>query len=182
MVETQLVPRGIKQPEVLHAMGAVPRHLFVEEGLESQAYADFPLPIGEGQTISQPFIVAYMTEALKLKGTEKVLEVGTGSGYQCAVLALVAERVFSIERISTLASRARRLLDELHCTNVVIEVGDGTLGLPREAPFDGIIVTAGSPEIPETYVEQLAPGGRLIIPVGGEFVQELVRVTRTAKG
>lgn len=178
MVETQLVPRGIKQKEVLDAMAAVPRHLFVEEALRSQAYVDFPLPIGEGQTISQPFMAAYMTELLKLTGKEKVLEIGTGSGYQAAVLSMLAEKVFTIERISAIASRTRKLLDRLNYTNILIKVGDGTLGWPEEAPFDAIMVTAAAPEIPPAYLEQLANNGRLVIPVGGELVQELLRVTK----
>lgn len=182
MVDEQLIPRGIRQREVLAAMRTVPRHLFVEEGLRGQAYSDWPLPIGEKQTISQPFMVALMTEALGLAGTEKVLEVGTGSGYQAAVLSLLAERVYSVEKISTLAARARRIMDELQCENVVIKVGDGTLGWPDEAPFDGIIVTAAAPEVPPALVDQLAPGGRLVIPVGTEFVQELIRVTNTPSG
>ncbi len=178
MVRDQLVVRGIRDRDVLEAMEAVPRHLFVEEGLYAQAYNDYPLPIGEKQTISQPFMVALMTESLGLKGTERVLEIGTGSGYQTAVLSLLAERVYSIERISTLAARARRILDDLHCTNVIIRVADGTLGLAEEAPFDAIIVTAASPDVPEAYMNQLAEGGRLVIPVGTEFVQELVRITK----
>lgn len=178
MVEAQLVSRGIRQKEVLDAMRKVPRHIFVEEALYSQAYSDFPLPIGERQTISQPYMVALMTEALGLKGTEKVLEIGTGSGYQTAVLSLLAERVFSIERITTVAARARRVLDDLHCTNAVIRVGDGTLGWEDEAPFDAIIVTAASPQVPPTYLRQLKSGGRLVIPVGGETFQELIKVTK----
>lgn len=182
MVETQLVVRGIKNPSVLEAMKTVPRHMFVDEGLSPQAYSDYPLPIGEKQTISQPYMVAYMTEALELTGTEKVLEIGTGSGYQCAVLSLLAERVFSVERISTLASRARRLLDKLAYSNVVVRVDDGTGGWPDEAPFDAIIVTAAAPEIPEQYIEQLAPGGRLVIPVGSELMQDLVKITKDEGG
>jgi protein-L-isoaspartate(D-aspartate) O-methyltransferase len=179
MVETQLIPRGIKHKKVLQAMTTVPRHLFVEEGLRAQAYSDYPLPIGEGQTISQPFMVALMTEALALTGREKVLEIGAGSGYQAAVLSLMAERVFSIERIPALASKARKVLDSLHYSNVQIRVGDGTGGWPEEAPFDAIIVTAASPDVPQTYIDQLAEGGRLVIPVGGEFLQELMRITKT---
>lgn len=178
MVATQLKPRGIRDERVLEAMETVPRHLFVEEALRGQAYSDYPLPIGDRQTISQPYMVALMTEALGLKGTERVLEIGTGSGYQTAVLSLLAERVYSVERISTLAQRARRLLDELHCSNVQVHVSDGTMGLAEEAPFDAIIVTAAAPEIPGGYLAQLAEGGRLVIPVGTETVQELVRVTK----
>lgn len=178
MVETQLIPRGIKQKEVLRAMRTVPRHIFVEEGLQSQAYSDYPLPIGKGQTISQPFMVAFMTEALALTGNESVLEIGAGSGYQTAVLSLLAERVFSIERIPALAAKARRMLDSLHYSNVQIRVGDGTAGWPEEAPFDAILVTAASPEVPETYIGQLKKGGRLVIPVGGESIQELLKITK----
>lgn len=158
MIDTQLVPRGIKQTEVLHAMFTVPRHIFVEDGLYSQAYSDFPLPIGEKQTISQPYMVALMTESLGLTGKEKVLEIGTGSGYQTAVLSFLAEKIYSIERISTIASRARRTLDALHCSNVIIRVGDGTLGWPEEAPFDAIIAAAASPRVPSAYIGQLRPG------------------------
>jgi len=182
MVEEQIIKRGVKQKEVLDAMQKVPRHFFVDEALVSQAYSDFPLPIGEGQTISQPFMVAMMTEALMLKGNEKVLEIGTGSGYQSAVLSLVAGRVFSIERISTLATRARKTLDRLGYSKVIVKVDDGTVGWPEEAPFDAIIVTAGSPQIPSDYYGQLSEGGRLIIPVGDEFVQELMRVTKKGSG
>ncbi len=179
MIETQLLPRGIKDERVISAMLKVPRHLFVDEALVPQAYSDYPLPIGEGQTISQPFMVAFMTEALQLKGTERVLEIGTGSGYQTAVLAELAQKVYSIERLSSIANRARRLLDRLGYPNIVIKVGDGTLGWPEEAPFDAILVTAGAPDIPPPYIEQLAEGGRLVIPVGGEVVQELVRITKS---
>lgn len=182
MVDGHLIPRGIKDPAVLDAMGRVPRHLFVEEGFIGQAYADNALPIGEKQTISQPYIVALMLEALKLVGKEKVLEVGAGSGYLTAVLSLLADKVYSIERITALARRARRTLDELFCPNVIIEIGDGTAGLPHEAPFDAIIVSAGSPDVPQTLIEQLKTGGRLVIPVGGRDEQELVRVTKKPEG
>ncbi len=178
MVETQLIPRGIKDRRVISAMLKVPRHLFVDEALRAQAYSDYPLPIGEGQTISQPFMVAFMTEALKLEGTEKVLEIGTGSGYQTAILAELAEMVYSVERIPSIADRARKTLDSLGYSNIAIRIGDGTLGWEEFAPFDAILVTAGAPDIPPPYMEQLAEGGRLVIPVGGEFVQELVRLTK----
>lgn len=178
MIDTQLVPRGIKQKEVLYAMFTVPRHIFVEEGLYSQAYSDFPLPIGEKQTISQPYMVALMTESLGLTGKEKVLEIGTGSGYQTAVLSFLAEKIYSIERISAIASRARKTLDALHCSNVIIRVGDGTLGWSEEAPFDAIIAAAASPRVPSAYIEQLRPGGRLIMPVGTEDSQELIKITK----
>jgi len=179
MVEEQIVSRGIKDPRVIAAMKKVPRHLFVEEALQSQAYSDYPLPIGEKQTISQPYMVALMTEALELKGNEKVLEIGAGSGYQSAILAELAERVFSIERIRVLAIKARQLLYELGYTNVEIKIFDGTYGWAEEAPFDGIIVTAGAPDIPQPLVDQLAMGGRLVIPVGDAYVQDLIRVTKT---
>jgi len=178
MVDSQIRSRGVADIRVLKAMEKIPRHLFIDEGLIDQAYNDNPLPIGERQTISQPYMVAVMTEALKLQGSEKVLELGTGSGYQTAVLAELAERVFSIERISSLASKARKMLESLGYFNVVIRVGDGTYGWREEAPFDGILVSAGSPDIPRPLVEQLTVGGRLVIPVGGRYTQTLYRVTR----
>jgi protein-L-isoaspartate(D-aspartate) O-methyltransferase len=182
MVETQLVTRGIFNPRVLEAMRRVPRHLFIDEALWSQAYNDYPLPISDRQTISQPYIVALMTEALNLKGAEKALEIGTGSGYQTAILAELAERVFSIERIANLSHRARLVLEELGYRNVVLRVGDGTLGWEEEAPFDAILVSAGAPKIPQPLVDQLAMGGRLIIPVGDHLSQELILVERVAEG
>jgi protein-L-isoaspartate(D-aspartate) O-methyltransferase len=182
MVREQLVARRIKDKRILNAMGKVPRHLFVEEGLWHQAYGDFPLPIGQGQTISQPYIVALMTEALHLKGDEKVLEIGTGSGYQAAILAELTTQVFSIERISSIASKARKILDELGYANILVRVSDGTYGWVDEAPFDGIIVTAGAPEIPRTLVGQLKVGGRLVIPVGGEYSQVLLKVVKKERG
>lgn len=178
MVDAQIRSRGVTDERVLRAMEKIPRHLFVDAGLVDQAYNDNPLPIGEKQTISQPYIVAIMTEALELKGREKVLELGTGSGYQAAVLAELAERVFTIERIASLAQKARKLLESLHYYNVVIRVGDGTYGWREEAPFDAILVAAGSPSIPRTLVEQLAVGGRLVIPVGGRTSQSLIKLTR----
>ena len=183
MVETQLIPRGIKDKRVINAMLTIPRHLFVpEEALWSQAYSDFPLPIGEKQTISQPYIVALMTEALELKGAERVLEIGTGSGYQTAILSMLAGKVYSIERISTLAARARKVLDSINCSNVVIKIGDGTLGWPEESPYDAILTTAAAPEIPKCYIDQLKIGGRLIIPVGDVYSQVLVKVIKTKDG
>ncbi len=178
MVDAQIRSRGIRDPRVLQAMEKVPRHLFVEEALMDQAYNDTPLPIEEGQTISQPYIVALMTEALALRGKEKVLEIGTGSGYQTAVLCELAGVVFSIERIALLAGLARRRLDALGCFNAAIRVGDGTYGWREEAPFEAIMVTAGAPRVPRLLVEQLAPGGRLVVPVGGRHVQSLLRLTR----
>ncbi len=181
MVDTQIRARGIASPRLLDAMSKIPRHLFVEEALADQAYNDNPLPIGEMQTISQPYMVALMTDALDLKGREKVLEIGTGSGYQSALLAELADQVFSIERIASLANHARRILDELGYYNVAIRVGDGTYGWKEEAPFDAIIVTAGAPEIPMPLVEQLAVGGRLAVPVGGRHIQELLKITRLSE-
>jgi protein-L-isoaspartate(D-aspartate) O-methyltransferase len=182
MVESQLVSRGIKDTRVLETMRKVPRHRFVEEALVSQAYNDHPLPIGEKQTISQPYMVALMTEALELQGDEKVLEIGTGSAYQTAILAELAEKIYSIERIRPLSIKARRILDELGYFNVVLKVGDGTVGAKEEAPFNSIIVTAGSPEIPQPLVDQLAMGGRLVVPVGDKYTQSLMRVVRTKEG
>jgi len=178
MIETQLLPRGIKDPRVIAAMRKVPRHLFLDEALWPEAYEDHPVPIGEKQTISQPFIVAFMTEALKLSGTEKILEIGTGSGYQAAVLAELAEQVYSMERLPSIAKRARRILDELKYANIVITIGDGTLGWKEHSPYDGIIVTAASPYPPKTLLEQLKVGGRLIIPIGDEFTQDLTLYIR----
>jgi protein-L-isoaspartate(D-aspartate) O-methyltransferase len=182
MVEEQIISRGIRDSGVIEAMKKVPRHLFVEEALQSQGYSDHPLPIGEKQTISQPYMVALMTEALQLTGKEKVLEIGAGSGYQTAILAELGEKVFSIERIRSLAIRARKLLYELGYFNVEIKIFDGTYGWVEEGPFDAIIVTAGAPDIPQPLVDQLAMGGRLVIPVGDTFVQDLIRVTKTGEG
>lgn len=182
MVEGQVTARGITDQRVIAAMLKVPRHKFVEEALQNQAYQDAPLPIGEKQTISQPYMVAVMSEALALQGSETVLEVGTGSGYQAAVLALLAERVFSLERIPALARRARRVLDECGFSKVNIRLADGTRGWQEMGPFDAIMVTAGAPHVPREYQDQLAPGGRLVIPVGDRDSQVLMRITRTAAG
>jgi protein-L-isoaspartate(D-aspartate) O-methyltransferase len=179
MVERQIIARGVRDRLVLDAMTHVPRHLFVEEALRGQAYSDYPLPIGEKQTISQPYMVAFMTEALRLKGGEKVLEIGTGSGYQAAVVSQIASRVFSVERITDLARRARRVLDTIGCKNINIKLSDGTCGWQEESPFDAIIVTAGAPNVPPLYLEQLEIGGRLVIPVGSRGSQILKRITRT---
>jgi len=178
MVDSQIKSRGIREPRLLKAMETIPRHLFVDEALRDQAYNDNPLPIDERQTISQPYIVALMTEALELKGSEKVLEIGTGSGYQTAILADLAERVFSIERIASLANGARKLLDSLNYFNVAIRVGDGSYGWKEESPYDAIIVTAGAPNIPKILVEQLAVGGRLVMPIGSRHSQVLIKLTR----
>jgi len=181
MVETQIKARSITDPRVLKAMETIPRHLFVDEGLIDQAYSDNPLPIGEKQTISQPYIVALMTQALELKGKERILEIGTGSGYQTAILAHLADRVFSIERIAALATRARKILDQLNYYNVAIRVGDGSYGWKEEAPFDAIITTAAAPKIPQYLIKQLVVGGRLVAPVGSRDVQTLYKLTRLAE-
>jgi len=181
MVE-QVKSRGITDPRVLAVMGRVPREAFVGDALTHQAYNDTPLPIGEKQTISQPYMVALMTSALELKGHERVLEIGTGSGYQAAVLSRLARWVYSIERHSLLSIRAQRSLEALGCSNVAIKCGDGTLGWREFAPFDGILVTACGPEIPELLLEQLVEGGRLIIPIGTEREQILYRVDKRANG
>lgn len=173
MVAEQLVKRGIADPGVLEAMRSVPRHLFVDEALRDRAYGDHPLPIGEGQTISQPFMVARMTELLRVTGREKVLEVGTGSGYQAAVLSRVAARVCAIERIPKLAARARQTLEAIGVSNVWVRAADGTMGWADEAPFDRILVAAGGPAVPPPLLEQLAEGGRLVMPVGPEDTQRL---------
>jgi len=181
MVQSQIIRRGVKDPLTLAAMKAVPRHRFVPEPLRKQAYDDHPLPIGLDQTISQPYIVAYMTEALALKGGEKVLEIGTGSGYQAAVLAEIADSVFSIEILKPLADSARERLKELGYKNVYVLCGDGYQGWPEHTPFDAVIVTAAPDHIPQPLKDQLKIGGRLIIPVGS-FYQELLLITRTEKG
>lgn len=178
MVDLQLIPRGIGDKRVLDAFRKVPRHKFVSKNLQKDAYNDHPLPIGFGQTISQPFMVALMTECLRLKGSEKVLEVGTGSGYQAAILAELAKEVFSIERIDELAKKAKENMDLLKINNVKVQVGDGTLGWEEFVPYNAIVVTAGSPDIPKALFEQLAEGGRIAIPVGGTFSQMLTLVTK----
>jgi len=177
MVATQIASRGVRDPKTLAAMRKVARHLFVPPAAVDQAYEDYPLPIGHGQTISQPYIVAFMTEALALEGGETVLEVGTGSGYQAAVLGEIAARVHTIEIVAPLAEEAAALLKKLGYANVEVRAGDGYLGWPEAAPFDAIIVTAAAPRIPEPLKQQLRDGGRLILPVGDEW-QELVVVTR----
>jgi protein-L-isoaspartate(D-aspartate) O-methyltransferase len=182
MVETQIAARGVRDEGVCQAMLKVPRHLFVDEALRDQAYSDHPLPIAEKQTISQPYIVALMTESLELNGAEKVLEIGTGSGYQSAILAELADRVFSVERYPDLAYRANSILQKLGYQNIIVRVGDGSLGWPDDAPFDGIIVTAGTPKIPQPLIDQLKMGGRLVVPVGDRFGQDLILVRRVAEG
>lgn len=178
MVEQQIKSRGIKDQMVIDAMLEAPRHLFVEPGLQDQAYSDFPLPIGHKQTISQPFIVAFMTEALQLSGGERVLEIGTGSGYQAAVLSKIARYVYTVERVADLARNARRALDRAGAYNVHIRVNDGTCGWEDQAPFDAIITTAGAPSVPDKLKQQLEVGGRLVIPVGTLGQQVLYCITR----
>jgi protein-L-isoaspartate(D-aspartate) O-methyltransferase len=177
MVETQIKARGVKDPRVLAAILKVERHLFVPKDLHPNAYSDQPLPIGEGQTISQPYIVALMTELLDLKGDDKVLEVGTGSGYQAAILAELAKEVYSIEIIEKLATSAERLLLDLGYKNIKVKAGDGYLGWPEAAPFDAIIVTCAPDHIPRPLMDQLKEGGRMVIPVG-ELAQELKKIVK----
>ena len=182
MVKRQIAGRGVRSERVLKAMRKVPRERFLPRGQGVFAYDDSPLPIGDGQTISQPYIVAYMAECLALEGGEKVLEIGTGSGYAAAVLAEIAAEVYTIERIEGLATMARTVLDGLGYTNVHVQCGDGTLGWPEEAPYDGIVVSAGGPDVPDTLKHQLKTGGRLVIPIGrSKAYQELIRVTRIAE-
>ncbi|HYA88442.1 MAG TPA: protein-L-isoaspartate(D-aspartate) O-methyltransferase [Nitrospirota bacterium] len=182
MVDEQIVSRGIKDERVLLAMRKVPRHEFLPEAIRGMAYQDSALPLGEGQTMSQPYMVAVMSELLGLSGTERVLEIGTGSGYQAAVLAELCEKVYTVERIKILADRARATLDRLGYRSVAIKVYDGTYGWKDMAPFDAIIVTAGSPDIPAPLVEQLKEGGRMVIPVGERYEQTLTKVIKTAEG
>lgn len=176
MVERDLRRRGIRDERVLHAMGQVPRHRFVPPELVAEAYSDYPLPIGDGQTISQPYIVALMSEALKLDGDVEVLEIGTGSGYQTTILAECADRVLTIERSTQLAERARSLFAELGYRNIESVVGDGTLGLPDRAPFDRILATGSLPEVPPGLLGQLKAGGIFVGPIGSLYDQELVRI------
>jgi len=180
MVEFQLKARGIADPRVLTAMGKVERHRFVPANLIDSSYDDYPLPIGEGQTISQPYMVAIMTELLELQGNEKVLEVGTGSGYQAAILAELSKRVISIERYKTLADKAQKLILEMGYSNVEVRIGDGTEGYEPEAPYDGILVTAACPDIPPPLIDQLAEGGRLVLPIGDRYLQTLTLVRKRA--
>ncbi|UCH00257.1 MAG: protein-L-isoaspartate(D-aspartate) O-methyltransferase [Deltaproteobacteria bacterium] len=181
MVKDQLIARGIKDERVLQVMGKIPRHLFIEEALAGEAYNDHPVPIGEKQTISQPYIVALMTEALELKGDENTLEIGTGSGYQTAILAELSSRVYTVERIECLLVNARKILAHLGYDNILFKVFDGTIGWKEYAPFDTIMVTAGAPGVPEPLIDQLADDGRMIIPIGDRYSQELIKIVRRGK-
>ena len=182
MVRDQVLGRGIQEARVVEAMLKIPRHWFVPEALVGQAYADSALPIGEKQTITQPFMVAFMTQALNLKGKEQILEIGTGSGYQTAILSCLAGRVYSVERIRSLLEHARKALDRIHCRNVLTRLFDGSYGWKEESPFDAILVTAGAPSIPKVLVEQLKVGGVLVIPVGTRKEQRLLRLRRGLEG
>jgi protein-L-isoaspartate(D-aspartate) O-methyltransferase len=183
MVRTQIERRGVRHPDVLRAMRTVPRHLFLPEALRSQAYQDHPLPIGYGQTISQPYIVALTTELLEPSRTHKVLEIGTGSGYQAAVLSMVVDRVYSMEIVPELARSSAALLRELGYRNVTVRLGDGYKGWPEEAPFDRVILTAAPPEIPRALIDQVKPGGRLVAPEGATpFEQNLVVIEKSRDG
>ena len=182
MVKEQIIGRGIRDPKVIDALTRVPRHLFVPEALLGQAYGDTALPIGEGQTITQPFMVAFMSEALNLQGNEKILEVGTGSGYQAAALACLADRVYSVERVRGLLERARKALDRIQCHNVVTKLSDGSYGWVEEAPFDAILITAGAPSLPQPLLGQLKVGGTMVIPVGDRNCQRLIRIRKDSQG
>jgi len=182
MVDEQIAGRGVKDERVLAVMRKIPRHEFLPEAIRGMAYNDSALPLGEGQTMSQPYMVALMTELLGLKGAERVLEIGTGSGYQAAVLAELCQKVYTVERIKTIADKARATLDRLGYKSVAIKIYDGTYGWKEMAPYDAIIVTAGSPDIPAPLVEQLKEGGRLVIPVGDRYGQQLITVVKTVEG
>ena len=182
MVRRQIEARGVTDPKVLAAMQKVPRHLFVSDALRDQAYGDFPLPIGEQQTISQPYIVAEMTQALQPVKDDRILEIGTGSGYQAAILAEIVFRVYTIEKIRPLYTKSRKIFDKLRYHNIVTRYSDGTSGWEDESPFDGIIVTAGSPGIPQPLISQLAVGGRMVIPVGDLYSQELIKIYKDEHG
>jgi protein-L-isoaspartate(D-aspartate) O-methyltransferase len=182
MVKDQIIDRGIQDRRVIEAMLRVPRHLFLPEGLLGQAYGDTALPIGDGQTITQPYMVAFLCQALDLRGTEKVLEVGTGSGYQAALLACLVDRVYSMERIRSLLERARKTLDRVHCHNVVTQLSDGSYGWKEEAPFDAVLVTAGAPSLPQPLVDQLRVGGTMVIPIGDRNCQRLIRLRKGSHG
>ena len=178
MVKSQLISRGIDDKDVLRVMGKIHRHLFIEEALEGEAYNDHPLPIGHKQTISQPYIVALMTQALNLTGKERTLELGTGSGYQTAILAELSRTVYTVERIRPLMETAKEILDAFGYVNILYKIDDGTLGWKEFAPYDAIIVTAGAPQMPDPLLEQLDEGGRMIIPIGNRFSQDLIKVVK----
>lgn len=178
MVERQIVSRGICNPRLLAAMRQIPRHLFIPPPYDSSAYEDCPLPIGNGQTISQPYIVALMTELLDPRKDDCILEIGAGSGYQAAILAALTKKVITIERIPAVADLARSNLTKVGITNARLVIGDGTIGYPADAPYNGILITAATPQIPQPLIEQLAEGGRLVAPVGGRDFQELIRLRR----
>jgi protein-L-isoaspartate(D-aspartate) O-methyltransferase len=182
MISRQIESRNITDRNVIEAMRHVPRHLFVSEALMDQAYGDFPLPIGEQQTISQPYIVAEMTQALDISKEDRVLELGTGSGYQTAILSLLSFRVYTIERIHALYVKARKIFDHLKYHNIISKYSDGTLGWKDESPFDAIIVTAGSPDIPKPLIDQLADGGRMVLPVGSQHSQKLIKIYKDKDG
>lgn len=182
MVDSQLIPRGIRDARVIGAMRKIPRHLFIDESQWYRAYDDMALPVGEGQTISQPYMVAIMTQLLDLTEKGNVLEIGTGSGYQAAILAELSSEVYTIERFQSLSDRAREAIRNLGYENVHLKVGDGTLGWPEAAPFDRILITAGAPEIPQPIVEQLSDGGIIVAPVGDRFSQQLLKATKRRGG
>lgn len=182
MVKNQLIPRGITDQRVLDAFRKVPRHLFVEEAMVGEAYNDHPLPIGHNQTISQPYIVALMTQALELGDKDRTLEIGTGSGYQAAILAELCHTVYTVERVRPLLEKARQILTKLDYHNIVFKAFDGTLGWEEYAPYEAIVVTAGAPQVPQPLIDQLAEGGRLVIPLGNKFSQELTKIVKKGKG
>lgn len=182
MVDRQLKPRGIHHPKVIQAFLQVPREKFVPDALKPYAYQDSPLPIGEGQTISQPYIVALMTQAVNVQPDERILEIGTGSGYQAAILAQLCQEVFTIERLETLANQAKKHFEELEYENINLMVGDGSLGWKEKGPYDVILVTAGAPIVPPALIEQLKPNGRLILPVGDEITQQLLLIRKDSAG
>ena len=178
MVKEQLISRGITDERVLQAMSIIPRHLFIDQAFLPRAYGDSPLPIGCDQTISQPYIVATMTQEIGIKGDDKILEIGTGSGYQTAILSFLGARVYTIERNEELSKQAETVIRNLNIKNVRFKIGDGSIGWEKHAPYDGIIVTAGAPDIPDELMEQLAVGGTIVIPVGKRDTQRLIRVTK----
>jgi protein-L-isoaspartate(D-aspartate) O-methyltransferase len=182
MVEEQLIPRGIKDRATLAGMTKVPRHAFVPREMQKYAYEDGPLQIGFGQTISQPYIVALMTQAAKIGPESSVLEIGTGSGYAAAVLSQIAKEVYTVERIPELANHARELFQKLGYKNIQVKISNGTLGWGDKGPFDAVLVTAGGPSVPEALLGQLKPGGKMVIPIGDLYAQELIRVTKSSEG